>query len=68
MDQLGPWVCLAVVLTPLWIFLVVLFVLRPLLRWDDERRGRKKQQPGFEVKQNTGGESPVLREKENDHG
>ena len=27
-----------------------------------------QEQRGFEVKQNTGGESPVLREKENDHG
>jgi len=54
MDTLGPWICVAVVLMPLWIPLGVLFVLRPLLKWDDERRRRNKQRSGFEVKVNTG--------------
>jgi len=61
------WICLAVVLTPLWIVLGVLFVLRPLLKWDDERRRRNKERAAFDVKQTTG-EAPVLREAKNDHG
>ena len=61
------WICLAVVLTPLWIVLGVFFVLRPLLKWDDERRRRNRERAAFEVKQTTG-EKPVLREAKNDHG
>jgi hypothetical protein len=69
MGHLEPWLCLLVVLTPLWIFLAVFFVLRPLLKWDDERRRRNRQREGFEVKTTTGGaERPVLREREIDHG
>ena len=33
-----------------------------------ERDANRSHGRGFEVKQNTGGESPVLRQKENDHG
>ena len=38
--------------------------------WLFDRRvtGVKKALPGFEVKQNTVAEAPVLREKEHDHG
>jgi hypothetical protein len=61
------WICLMIGLMPLWIPLLVLFGLRPLLKWDDARRARRKQSPGFEVKLNSGGE-PETKKKENDHG
>ena len=46
-------------------------VLMALLLYYGSRSRREEQRStrrGFEVKQPAGGESPVLREKENDHG
>ena len=46
---------------------VALFLLVVgLLVWQ-ATQARRKESPGFEVKPTTG-ETPVLREKENDHG
>ena len=43
-------------------------ILSDWIEWRRKlRRTLGTQRPGFEVKQNTG-ETPVLREKENDHG
>lgn len=62
--ELGCWIIL---MAPFWIPLAVWFILRPLLKWDDERRRRMSERRGFEVKP-TSGESPGSREKDNDHG
>jgi len=50
--------------------LILILVVFPgiMVNWWLTRKERaRKQQRGFEVKLNTG-ETPVIREKENDHG
>jgi len=47
----SDWACVTVALMPLWLPVLVLLVLPPLLRWDDARRNKIKNRPGFPVKQ-----------------
>jgi hypothetical protein len=61
-NKLGP--VLTVTLGLMLVVLLILAVGVVIAILDRDDSGRK----GFEVKQTTGGESPVLREKENDHG
>jgi len=61
-------VALCMLLGPLLVFVI----LKPLLKWDDQRRAKKRvierTLQGFELKTTTGS-SPVLQEeRDKDHG
>jgi hypothetical protein len=50
-SSLDAWMCFVVGFAPLWLPVLVMVALPPLLRWDDARRKRAKQRPGFDVLQ-----------------
>ena len=46
----GEWAALILVFMPLWLPVLILLILPRVLRWDDARRQRMKNRPGFPVR------------------
>jgi hypothetical protein len=66
MGQIELWICLGLALFVVFLPFLVWAVLRPLLKWHDERRRRLKELQGFEVKLTE--VNSVKEKRENDHG